>query len=132
MTIGWSAPTIRVNDEVIPIVPNSLSTKGGQGNTEVRAASTGGNGTITVHTVDAETKIGEVNFSVYVTNDVVDLIPQWLESVNANTVQVVETRGSISYNLTLSGASLVEDPEINRAADGVIELMFKGNPTTRG
>lgn len=128
MAIAVANPTIRVNQETIAIVPNSVSFVLGRGEKTVRAASAGGGSIVPVHTDDAESKIGAVTFSVYPTVDNLRSIPQWQNNIGENTVDLIGNAGgeSIQYSFALS--SVTNDPEHNPTADGTIEIEFMGAP----
>ena len=128
MARGLSNPTVEVNDVVIGIVPNSLSTKRGFGDRNVRAQSAGGNSVESVVTENAETKLSMVKFSIYNTQDNQDLLDAWLRSSSTgssgNTVRVSEAGQVEAYvNMVIP-----TEPERPRGADAEIEIEFMGNP----
>jgi len=133
MVQALSNPAVRVNDETIAIVPNTFNPTLGGGEVNVRSASSGGNSIDTVHTSNAETKISTWMFDVYSTPDNIKSIQTWQRSIGENTVAAIETLGEgSSLSLSLTQASLVNDPELNLSADGVISLEFKGAQTIVG
>lgn len=123
-----SVPTIKVNNDVIGIVPNSFKYTPGYGEVEVRAASTGGGNAVSVHTENAETKVSNVMFSVYPTTDNISKIRTWKSQVAANTVEAVQ-RGISGKDFTIAfkGLSVTNDPEIQAASDGVVEVEMAGD-----
>lgn len=126
---GLSVPTIKVNNDVIGIVPNTFKYKSGDGEVKVRAASAGGGKAAAVHTQDAETMFSTVNFSVYVTTDMIEKVRDWKASVGGNTVDVLQrgTGSEKDFGIAFKGMSVTNDPDINAAADGVIEVEMAGN-----
>jgi hypothetical protein len=133
MANAFANPTVRVNDVTISIVPNTANSVGGRGEVNVRAASAGGNAITTVHTSNAETKIGKMTFDVYVTVENERNIVEWQSNIGRNTVSMIEnfSDGSTASE-TLVNASLMNDPEKQKTSDGVISLEFAGDPTTLG
>lgn len=132
MAIAIANPTVRVNDETIAIVPNSLTAVLGGGEVNVRTASSGGGAVETVHTSDAESKISAVNFDIYNTPEMLRKISGWKNAIGALTVQVVGKVPSGSFSMALANVSLTNDPEIGLSADGVTSLEFKGDPAQVG
>ena len=76
-----STPEVRVNGEIIRIVPNSLKVVGGFGSVNVRAASGGGGDSVPVHSKNAEDLISKWSFEIYSTSNDVALIPEWADSL---------------------------------------------------
>ncbi len=127
---AFSNPTVRINDDTVSIVPNTVTSKGGTGETNVRSASAGGESAETVHTSNAETKIGEVMFSVYPTPAIEQQIKGWKANIGQNTISLVESfADGTNASETMRVASLINDPEKQKSSDGVIALEWKGNPT---
>jgi hypothetical protein len=133
MAQAFANPTVRINDITISIVPNTVKTMSGDGETNVRAASAGGNSIITVHTSNAESKIGSCEFSVYPTPELERSFRGWKDNIGGNVISLIEVfaDGSTSSE-TFETASLVNDPEKEKSSDGVVALEFKGNPSGLG
>ena len=124
-----SNPQVEVNNQNIAIVPNSLSYQGGEGDINVRAASGGGDSVQTVHTVDAESKISKVMFDVYMTIELDALISEWKGTPGGVVVAFSELLGDGDTLVrTFNGMSLMNHPERNPTADGVVSLEFMGDP----
>jgi hypothetical protein len=123
-----SVPTIKVNNDVVAIVPNSFSYKSGDGEVKVRAASTGGGNAVSTHTLDAETMFSTVKFSMLVTPDNMEKIRDWKANFAGNTVEAIQ-RGINEKDVALAfqGMSVTNDPDINASADGVIEVELAGD-----
>lgn len=133
MTQALANPVVRINDETISIVPNTFNPTLGGGEINVRAASAGGNSIDPVHTANAETKISTWMFEIYSTPANIRNIKGWQNGIGQNTVAGIETLGDgTSISLSLTQASLVNDPELNLSADGTISLEFKGAQTVIG
>jgi hypothetical protein len=126
--ITLSVPTVIINGETIKIVPNSFTYTGGEGDIKVRAASSGGNTSSSVHSQDAETQIGKAKFDVYLIDSLDARIAQWKENVGANTVQAVQgSESGESVTLSWDNMSLVNEVERDASADGVTSLEFEGD-----
>lgn len=127
MTQSLSNPSVRINDATIAIVPNTFVTNLGGGEINVRAASSGGNSIETVHSANAETKIGKMMFEIYPTPENVRSIREWQNNIGLNTVAAIETLvGGESLSLSLTQVSLINDPDLNMSSDGTIALEFVG------
>jgi len=118
-----SNPTVEVNDEVIAIIPNSLSYKNGIGDKEAKAASSGGNAISIVITENAETKISMVKFKMYNTAGNLQLVKDW-SSLYSNTISISEHEVSESF----SDMVITTEPERAVGADGELEVEWKGAP----
>ena len=130
---AFSNPTVRINDVTFSIVPNTVRSIGGDGETNVRAASAGGNSIETIHTSNAETKIGQIMFDVYPTANIEQQLRTLKNNIGLNTVSLVESfSDGTSASETLTGASLTNAPEKAKSADGTIPLEWSGNPTELG
>ena len=133
MSQALGNPAIRVNDDTIGIVPNSFNPTLGGGEVNTRSASSGGNSIEPVHTSNAETKISTWMFEVYPTVENIKSIRGWQNNIGGNAVDTVETLSDgSSLSLSLTQASLVNDPDLNIGADGTISLEFKGAQTVIG
>jgi hypothetical protein len=119
-----SVPSIFVNNEPISIVPNSFKFKLGKGETNVRAASVGGGASVSIHSENAESQVGEIKFAMYTTTDNIARVNLWKSNTGANAVQAIQ-RSQVP--ISLQNASMTNDPEIEATADGKMEVEFKGD-----
>lgn len=119
-----SNPQVSVNDEIIAIVPNSLSYKPGIGDKDAKAQSSGGNAVSIVITENAETKVSMVKFKMYNTKSNLQRVKDWC-ALYSNTIEIAE------LDLTESFSDMVVTTEPERAvgADGELEIEFKGQPS---
>ena len=129
MAVTLSNPAIQINDVTFAIVPNTLVVQLGEGETNVRTASTGGGSVTSIHSSNAEDKIGKFMFDIFPTDDVKANIKLWKANIGENGLSATQqlTNGT-SQELFLPNASLANDPEINYTADGIVSLEFKGDP----
>lgn len=126
--VTLSTPTVIVNYENYAIVPNSFMYDGGEGEITVRAASSGGGGSYSVHSQNAETLIGKCKFDVFLVPGTDPDIAEWKENVGANVIQVIQRVPSgESVTLSFDHMSLVNAVERAASADGVTSLEFEGD-----
>lgn len=125
--IKLSVPSIRVNNNVIGIVPNTFSYKAGDGEVKVTAASTGGGNAVSVHGQDAETMFSTLKFSVYPTISNISLIRDWKAAVAGNTLDAMQKGSPKDFGIAFKGLSVTNDPDINAGADTVIDIEMAGD-----
>lgn len=119
-----SNPQVSINDEIIAIVPNSLSYKPGAGDKEVKAQSAGGNAITTVVTENAETKLSTVKFKLYNTKKNLQLVKDW-GALYAVAIEISEEDVTESF----SDCVITTEPERAVGADGDLEIEWKGAPS---
>ncbi len=121
-----SNPTVEVDDDVITILPNSLSYKEGQGDANVRPESAGGNSIEVVVTDNAETKKSMCKFKVSNTDTHLNQAKTWLNARTNGGVTINLSEGDIQ--VAFRNMILVTEPERAVGADGEIEFEFEGPP----
>lgn len=119
-----SNPTIEVNDEIIAIVPNSLSFKEGIGDKNVRSQSAGGNSVDPVITENAETKIGMCKFKLYNTAVSLALATDWTNRFGSS-IRIYEQ----DFNISFRDMVVTTEPERLIGADGDLEIEWMGRPS---
>ena len=119
-----SVPGLAVNNTPIEIVPNSYKYKGGFGEINVRAASAGGGASRTIHTEDAESKVGMMSWQMYVTSETEELVSNWKQSIGSNFISAQQPG---SAPRSMGNASMTNDPDFEANADGTVEIMFSGD-----
>ena len=123
-----SVPTIIINNNTISIVPNSFKYTGGEGEINVRAASTGGGASTSVHSVNAETLIGGCAFDMYTETTTDAFIADLKARVGSNSVKAIQRNADdTSVTLSWNRQSLVNDVEREASSDGVVSFEFKGD-----
>lgn len=133
MVQALANPSVRINNVTVSIVPNSFVPNLGLGEINTRSASAGGNSVEPVHTVNAETKISTWTFEVYPTPDNIKSIAEWKNNVGRNAISAIEDLGDDgALTLSLTTASLINDPDLNLSSDGTISLEWKGAQTVIG
>jgi hypothetical protein len=109
-------------------VPNSFTYDGGEGEITVRAASSGGMISESVHSVNAESFTGKCKFDLFLTTGVDAKVKDWKERVGANSVKALQRseRGE-TVELSWDNMSLVNIIEREASADGVTSFEFEGD-----
>jgi len=124
-----SVPSVRVNDELFRIVPNSFVYNGGEGEITVRAASSGSGNVETVHAENAETQMSMCKFSLFLDNDLDSKIREWKREIGTNTIKADQANANgASFVRVFPGMSLINAVERNASSDGVVEVEFSGDP----
>ena len=123
--IALSVPGISVNNVPIAIVPDSYKSVLGAGEITVRAASSGGNGVVSIHTENAETKVSKMTWQMYNTGETKRLVQQWKRNIGANAI--VAQQSGITPD-TMQHGSMKNDPEFEGSADGKVTIEFSGDP----
>ena len=119
-----SNPTIEVNSDVVGIIPNSLVSKNGIGDKDVKAQSAGGNSISAVITENAETKVSMVKFKLYNTLVGLQKVKDW-SALFGSTIEISEDDFAESFQDMI----VCTEPERAVGADGELEVEFKGIPT---
>lgn len=118
-------PTLVVNNVAIPIVPNSLKFKGGQGEQDVLVQSAGGGSVQTVYSENVETNMSLVAFSIRNTPENIEIQLDWKTLKNANAIEIT---GDGGFSRSFNNMAHTNDPDINLGADTPIDIEFKGDP----
>lgn len=122
-----SDPSIVVNNLPVAVVPNSVAYTEGFGEQDILVQSAG-NGVIEqVFSDNVETNLSMVKFSLRSTVANIALARQWKANRNTNAVTLTATTDDGTLTRTFSNAAITNDPEVNFASDGVIEVEFKSN-----
>lgn len=119
-----SNPTVEINDDVIAIIPNSLSYKPGLGDKAAKAQSAGGNAISIVVTEDAETKISMIKFKLYNTPANLTRVKDW-NALYESTIRIYEDDVTESF----ADCVITTEPERAVGADGELEVEWNGAPS---
>ena len=126
-----STPAVRINDELVSIVPNSFVYDGGEGEVTVSASSAGAGNSSSVHAENAETQISMCKFSVFLVDDLDAQIRLWKNNVGINEIKATESGGRLIPVVRIfPNMSLVNQVEREASADGTVELEFQGDRMT--
>jgi hypothetical protein len=95
----------------------------------VRSASAGGKTVKSVHSENAEDKIGKCSFDMYLTSDLDSKIAELKENIGANSIKAFQrlpdgSSSPVSYD----NMSLVNDVDREASADGTTTFEFEGDP----
>lgn len=123
---GIANPTVLLNGEILSFVPNSLSFKRGFGDVKTRPESAGGENVDNVVTRDLTTATGHFTFKMTPTADNIALIINAQENFGNNEVQIINAI-NVSMNASMSGASIMNDPDFAIGADTDISIEMQGN-----
>jgi len=125
-----SVPGIIVNNEPWAIVPNSFKYDGGEGSTTVKSASTGGSNVESVHSENAEDKIGKCSFDIFLKAGTDAKIAVLKANIGANSIEAIQRApaGGDSQTLSFNNMSLCSPVEREASADGTTSLEFEGDP----
>jgi len=73
---------------------------------------------------DVENRVAVIKFTVYTTNDSIELFNQW-KNVNINFGNDIKIFDR-TFNATMRGGVVVNDPEIAFGVDKELEIEFNG------
>lgn len=117
-----------VNNEIVPIVPNSLVFTEGQGEQDIKAASLGGGGVEQIFSNNIESNFSMVRVELYATVSSVADTKVWKSNSNQNVLQIFGRTPEGTITRTFTQAALLTDPEKALGTDTTIPLEFKSNP----
>lgn len=115
---------VRINNETFQIVPNTLKTNLGLGESKVMPQSAGNGDVEQVYAEDVESKIGKVTLSVYTTSDQINRIRLLKAGKNQNYIAITDKNSQLV--LVMKNAALINDPDLDFSVDGKVELTFHG------
>lgn len=117
-----SNPTVVINNNPVPIIPNSFQFDEGQGEQTLRTESTGG-GAITQQLADdITTHIGGFQFEMLNTEANIELAREFKLNGAANVVEVSQG----NFSRTFLGCAVTNNYKVGLAADGNIPLEWMG------
>ncbi len=125
--IGFSNPTILINNVPITIKPGSFKFTDGLGDTKVRAMCAGGNAVITIHTEDVSTKVGKCEMELGITGDNRALVRSWKANTGANSI--VATQPNAGFYVVFNFASMINDPNWDSSPEGWTKVEFHSDPS---
>lgn len=123
--MALSVPTVKVNNDILEIVPNSYSYTTGRGTTNVRAASRGGTNSRSIHTKDAESQFSKITFSLFNTKENQAKVAEWQANTGLNTVDHFQIADDIAESF--QHVSVTNDPDFKAAADAVVAIEMAGD-----
>jgi hypothetical protein len=118
------APSVMINGEVIPLVPNSFSLVEGLGTSKLSPQSLGGGQVTYAYSQDLTTAKGGIKFKIYPTLENIEIVRTAKSNKFSNLIQYVDQNGLAG---SMSGAIVSNDPEYSFSADGEVEVIIEGN-----
>ena len=115
-----------INNDLVAYKGNTIKLKRGTGEKKVRNAVIGGNQGVPISSSDLTTRKGMIVFSLPTTIESAALVEGWASNDGRNVVQLIDAEGS-NYSETLTGATLINEPEFNYNDDGSVEIEFEGS-----
>lgn len=119
-----ASPSILINGDIVPIVPNSATFTPGSGKTNVRTESYGGNAVGLVIATDASSLVGVLKFKMDSTQANIDLMEAFKVLKGQLLVQIVDN-GS-GFTGTIADASVVNELEIAFGEAGEFDVEIHG------
>lgn len=114
-----------INDELIAYVPKSLKYTSSTAKVEVKALTTGGTGTSSVHSLDATESLSKVSFDIKATKQTLKSLNVWFSQIAKNVIELSSANGDIAGAFV--GMSLIEMPMLEFGADANITVEFVGD-----
>jgi dihydroxyacetone kinase-like predicted kinase len=121
---GLSNPYIVINNVSVGVLPNTFSYTEGLGEANYRVQSSGGQNVDTVYTLNIETALSMIKFTLISSTENVNLARAWKANQDGNVI----TASQDTFTRTFRRAALITDYEVIVTADGTIALEFKSLP----
>lgn len=127
MSVQLADAAVLVNNEVVPIVPNSLEFTEGFGEQAVLPQSIGEGNVENVFSNNLESSMAMVKFELRSTIENIKLARSWKQNQDQNVVQVAGRTVDGEMVRTFTGAVLVNDYPVPIGSDATIEIEFHSN-----
>lgn len=121
-------PLVEINNETIPVVPNSVRYTEGFGEQTMRTQSVGNGNVKNVYAQNVETRMSTFSCTMESTPQNIALIRTWKSNGNGNVIVVTST-GS-NFSRTFLEAALTNNYEVGLGSDKNIELEFHTRSAT--
>lgn len=128
MSEQLSNAQVLVNNDVVAIIPNTLTFTEGLGEQSIRAASSGGAQSEQVFSDNIEMRYSTVKFEIPPTVENISKAREWKINKNQNLVQIAGRTADGTVTRTFSQAALLTDYEVPLTSDGNITLEWRANP----
>lgn len=122
--IQLSDAAVVVNNEPVPVIPNSVKYREGLGTQKMRTASIGGGEVETIYANDLENKLGAVMFDMPSTPETIGLARQWKLLKNQNVVQIIGSTPDGTVTKTFALAAILNDYEVAIGSEANISVEF--------
>ena len=129
MGIQLSDVTLMINNEVVPVEPNTVVYTEGKGEQKMRAASVGGGAIEQIFSQDVEGSLSKVTVDIPAIIDLIEKARQWKSNLNANLVQLMgSTPDGKTLTRTFTQAAVLNDYEVALGSETSISLEIMSNP----
>jgi hypothetical protein len=125
-----SLPSVYVNNELVQIMPNSVSYTDGFGLSKVDAQSAGASVVTPVFSQDAETFLSTIKFELYNTPEALNLARSWRSRFSDNSIYIDFNDPNTNETVTCAQCAVTNDVEYELKATGKVSLEFKGTAVT--
>lgn len=119
-----AAPSVLINGDPVPIVPNSAMFTPGTGKSNVRTESFGGNAVGLVVATDASSLVGVLKFKMDSTALNIDVMEEFKVLRGALLVEIVDDQSGSAY--TIADGTIVNEFEIGFSATGEFDVEIQG------
>lgn len=123
--IQLSDASVIVNNEPVPVIPDSVKFREGLGTQKMRTASIGGGEVEAVYANSLEDKLGNVMFDMPSTPETIALARKWKLLKNQNVVQIIGATVDGNVTRTFAQAAILNDYEVGIGSDSNIGIEFK-------
>lgn len=129
MPNALSGSQLIINNEIIPYQSNSLKFDSGTPERKVDPQVVGGGGVENVTTEDFSTAKSKISVDLKTTSQNEVLINGWVTNFDQNLIKIISNDGVARI---FENATLINKPEFDTGADGIISLEFECAPSVFG
>lgn len=119
--------TLVANNEVVGIVPNSMSFTEGKGEQTLRAMSIGNGAIAQVFANNLETSFSKLKFSLHATVENIQSALDWKNNSNANLFQIAGSTLDGDVTRSFTQAAVTNDYDVNIGTEADIEIEIMSN-----
>lgn len=128
MSVQINDPVVEVNNDVVGVVPNSVSYDEGLGEQQIKPVSEGGGRSSQVFANDIESNYAMVRISVRPTIANIELVKSWKLNRNNNTISISADDGQGNdMQRVFTRATLAQNYDVPLTTDGDISLEFQAD-----
>ncbi len=128
MAVQLANPLVAVNNDPVPVTPNSVMYTEGLGEQTIRAASLGGGQVTPIYSKNIEQNFGSVTFEMPATVPNIGRARQWKANENQNVVTVTGTTPEGSLTRSFTQAAILNNYEVALGSETNVTIEFKSNP----
>ena len=119
---------VLVNDDPVPVTPNSVMYTEGLGEQTIRAASIGGGQVEQIFANNTESNFASVTFDMPAIVDNITRAREWKTNRNQNVVQIAGQTPDGTITRTFTQAAILNNYEVALGSETNITVEFKANP----